>query len=186
MFPIKDENPTRTFPFVNYALIAANIAAYVWQSLLMRQSGDTAIVTGYGLVATRLLVDPLGEGFTIFTSMFMHGGWGHLASNMLFLYIFGDNVEDAMGHGRYFLYYLACGVAAGLVQVAVGPHSSVPMVGASGAIAAVNEPGHRTCTAMNVWANAQATTVNVAPVAHSSSRVTKRSRNMYRSRAKLV
>src|SRR5215213_5037244 len=99
MFPIKDQNPTRTFPFVNYLLIAGNVAAYVWETLLIQQNGEAAVVSGYGLVATRLLTDPLGELFTVFSSMFMHGGILHLASNMLFLHIFGDNVEDSLGHG---------------------------------------------------------------------------------------
>jgi membrane associated rhomboid family serine protease len=137
MFPIKDENPTRTFPFVNYLLIAANIAAYVWQSLLIRHSGEAAIVTGYGLVATRLFSDPLGEGFTIFTSMFMHGGLAHLGGNLLYLYIFGDNVEDSLGHGRYLGFYLLGGIAAAATQIITGIDSPVAMVGASGAISGV-------------------------------------------------
>ena len=137
MFPIKDQNPTRTFPFVNYLLIAANIAAYVWESLLIRQSGEAAIVTGYGLVATRLLTDPLGEGFTIFTSMFMHGGLAHLGGNLLYLYIFGDNVEDSLGHGRYIGFYVLSGIAAAAAQILTGIDSPIAMVGASGAISGV-------------------------------------------------
>jgi len=113
MFPIKDENPTRTFPFVNYLLIAANIAAYVWETLLIQQGGEVAVVSGYGLVARRLLTDPAGEAFTVFTSMFMHGGLAHLGGNMLFLYIFGDNVEDTLGHKRYIGFYLLAGIAIG-------------------------------------------------------------------------
>jgi membrane associated rhomboid family serine protease len=137
MLPIGDQNPTRTTPFVNYLLLLLNVGAFVWQFLIMAAGGEAWVIPGYGLVATRLLNDPFGEAFTIFTSMFMHGGWGHLISNMLYLYIFGDNVEDAMGHTRYVLFYLLCGVAAGLVQVAIGPSSTIPMVGASGAIAGV-------------------------------------------------
>ncbi|HYO96070.1 MAG TPA: rhomboid family intramembrane serine protease [Polyangiaceae bacterium] len=137
MLPIGDHNPTRTTPFVNYLLLAMNVLAFVWQYILMAAGGEAWVVPGYGLVPTRLTNDPLGEAFTLFTSMFMHGGWGHLGGNMLYLYIFGDNVEDAMGHTRYLLYYLACGAAAGLVQVAIGPSSTIPMVGASGAIAGV-------------------------------------------------
>ena len=86
MFPIKDQNPTRTFPFVNYLLIAVNLAAYVWQTLLVQQNGEVAVVAGYGLVATRLLTDPPGELFTIFTSMFMHGGCSS-GGNLLFLHL---------------------------------------------------------------------------------------------------
>lgn len=137
MLPIGDDNPTRTTPFVNYALLVANIVAFVWQWLLIASGGEAWLIPGYGLVATRFVADPLGEAFTLFTSMFMHGGFMHLAGNMLYLYIFGDNVEDAMGHLRYLAFYLVCGVAAGLVQVAIGPGSTVPMVGASGAIAGV-------------------------------------------------
>jgi membrane associated rhomboid family serine protease len=138
MIPIKDENPTRTFPFVNYLLIALNVAAYVWETQLVRQNGETATVAGYGLVATRLLADPLGEVFTIFTSMFMHGGLAHLGGNMLFLYIFGDNVEDSLGHGRYIVFYLVCGIAAAAAQILTGGlNSPVAMVGASGAISGV-------------------------------------------------
>jgi membrane associated rhomboid family serine protease len=137
MFPIKDQNPTRTFPFVNYGLIALNIAAYIWETLLIQQQGESAIVTGYGLVATRLLTDPAGELFTIFTSMFMHGGLAHLGGNMLFLYIFGDNVEDSLGHGRYLGFYLLSGIAAAAAQVLTGLGSPTAMVGASGAISGV-------------------------------------------------
>lgn len=138
MIPIKDENPTRTFPFVNYLLIAANIAAFVWEWLLIQRDGSSAIITGYGLVATRLAADPLGEAFTVLSSMFMHGGLEHLAGNMLFLYIFGDNVEDSLGHGRYIGFYVLCGAVAAASQLVTGGMSSpIAMVGASGAISGV-------------------------------------------------
>lgn len=137
LLPIKDLNPTRRFPFVNYALIVANVVAYIWESLLIRQHGETAVVAGYGLVATRLVADPSGEFFTVFTSMFMHGGLAHLAGNMLSLYIFGDNVEDALGHRRYLAFYLLAGVAAAVGQLLTGLGSPIAMVGASGAIAGV-------------------------------------------------
>lgn len=138
MIPIKDENPTRTFPLVNYLLIAANVVAFVWEWLLIQQLGGNATIAGYGLVATRLVADPPGEAFTIVTSMFMHGGLGHLGGNMLFLYIFGDNIEDALGHVRYLGFYALCGVAAAAAQLATGGlDSPVPMVGASGAISGV-------------------------------------------------
>jgi len=137
LLPIKDLNPTRTFPFVNYVLIVANVVAYVWEEMLIRQQGEAAVVSGYGLVATRLLAEPSGELFTIFTSMFMHGGVAHLAGNMLSLYIFGDNVEDALGHGRYLAFYLLAGVAAAVGQLLTGLGSPIAMVGASGAIAGV-------------------------------------------------
>jgi membrane associated rhomboid family serine protease len=105
--------------------------------LLVRQYGKTAIVAGYGLVATRLLGDPSGEAFTVFTSMFMHDGLLHIGSNLLFLYIFGDNVEDALGHGRYLGFYLVCGMAAAAAQILTGIDSPVAMIGASGAISGV-------------------------------------------------
>ena len=135
MLPIGDQNPTRTFPFVNYLFLVLNIATFAWEFLLLSAGGEAWVVPGYGLVPVRFVSDPLGEAFTIFTSMFMHGGWAHLGGNLLFLYVFGDNVEDAMGHVRYLLFYLACGVAAALAQVVTDPLSTVPMVGASGAIA---------------------------------------------------
>ncbi len=137
MFPIKDQNPTRTFPFVNWLLIAANVIAYVCQTLLVQQNGEAAVVSGYGLVATRLFSDPAGELFTVFSSMFMHGGLAHLGGNLLFLYIFGDNVEDSLGHGRYIGFYLLSGIAAAVAQILTGVSSPIAMVGASGAISGV-------------------------------------------------
>ena len=137
MIPISDHNPTRTTPYVTYALIAINVLAYVLESWLLAQHGDSYVIAGYGLVPTRIASDPAGELFTVFTSMFMHGGIGHLASNMLFLWIFGDNVEDAVGPIRYILFYLACGMCAAAAQVLTGPASPFAMVGASGAIAGV-------------------------------------------------
>jgi len=135
--PIKDLNPTRTFPFVNYALLAANVLGYLIELSLVRQYGEAAIVGGFGLVPARLLADPSGEAFTILTSMFMHGSLAHLAGNMLFLYIFGDNVEDSLGHVRYLGFYLVSGLAAAAAQTLVNVGSPGAMLGASGAIAGV-------------------------------------------------
>ncbi len=137
MLPLKDQNPTRTFPFVNYLLIAANVVGYLLEISMIRESGEAAVVNGYGLVATRLLSDPLGEAFTLFTSMFMHGGLAHLGGNLLYLHIFGDNVEDSLGHGRYLGFYLLVGLAAAATQIVTGPSSPIAMVGASGAISGV-------------------------------------------------
>jgi membrane associated rhomboid family serine protease len=137
MLPIGDRNPTRTTPVVNYALIGLNIAVFLWETILLFGGGSSWLLPGYGLVPTRLANDPSGEAFTIVTSMFLHDGWGHLAGNMLFLYIFGDNVEDSVGHVRYAGFYLLSGVGAAAAQVLVDPASPIPMVGASGAIAGV-------------------------------------------------
>jgi membrane associated rhomboid family serine protease len=135
-FPLRDENPTERVPFVNYGLIALNIAAflYTWPSIAQ---GQWWILPGYGLVPTRIVADPGGEAFTVLTSMFMHGGWGHLASNMLFLHIFGDNLEDMLGHAKFLAFYLVCGAFAAFTQIVIDAQSPVPVVGASGAIAGV-------------------------------------------------
>jgi membrane associated rhomboid family serine protease len=137
MIPISDQNPTRTTPYVTYLLIALNIFAFLLERQLIGNHGESYVISGYGLVPTRISADPSGEAFTIFTSMFMHGGLGHLAGNLLFLWIFGDNVEDAIGHLRYIAFYLLCGVCAALAQVLTNIGSQAPMVGASGAIAGV-------------------------------------------------
>jgi membrane associated rhomboid family serine protease len=132
MIPLRDINPVRTTPFVNYVLILGNVAAFVKLASL-----PPWYEPGYALVPARFLADPLGEAFTIVTSMFMHANLMHLGGNLLFLWIFGDNVEDALGHGRYLSFYLLGGLVAALAQVATSGASPVPMVGASGAIAAV-------------------------------------------------
>jgi membrane associated rhomboid family serine protease len=137
VLPIGDRNPTRTTPFVNYALLFINIAVFVLERSIITQGGEAWLVPGYGLVPTRFMNDVPGEAFTIFTSMFMHGGWLHLGGNMLFLYIFGDNVEDSVGHLRYLVFYLLSGIGAAAAQVLTNPASQLPMVGASGAIAGV-------------------------------------------------
>ncbi len=136
MIPVRDDNPSATTPVVNYALLLANCAAFLVQIALVH-AGAAWVVPGYGLVPARITQDPTGEAFTVLTSMFMHGGWEHLGGNLLFLYIFGDNVEDALGHGRYLAFYLLSGLAAAGAQVFIDPTSSIPMVGASGAIAGV-------------------------------------------------
>ncbi|WP_028460000.1 rhomboid family intramembrane serine protease [Chloroflexus sp. Y-396-1] len=137
MLPLKDTIPSRSFPIVNWALLVANVVVF----LLM--VGDNRLteawIAALALVPARFLANPTdpAELITIFTSMFMHGGWFHLFSNMLALYIFGDNVEDRMGSQRYFLFYLICGIAAALVHVMFNPTSPIPTVGASGALSGV-------------------------------------------------
>jgi membrane associated rhomboid family serine protease len=137
MIPISDQNPTRTTPYVTYLLITLNVLAFLLERQLIGSHGESYVIAGYGLVPTRVSADPSGEAFTVFTSMFMHGGFGHLGGNLLFLWIFGDNVEDAIGHFRYVAFYLLCGVCAALAQILTNVASQAPMVGASGAIAGV-------------------------------------------------
>ncbi|MEW9919394.1 rhomboid family intramembrane serine protease [Marimonas sp. MJW-29] len=136
MFPIRDHNPSGRIPFVTYILMAANIGIFLsYVPILGDERAIGAFYNAYALVPARI---GQGYGFEgLFTSMFLHGGWMHLAGNMLFLWIYGDNVEDEMGHIPFLLFYLVVGVAAGLTQVAIEPTSRVPMVGASGAIAGV-------------------------------------------------
>jgi membrane associated rhomboid family serine protease len=136
--PIRDHLPTRTVPVVNYALIVANIAVFV----LERNSAATgmsmeAFDHRWGLVPAQFFANPVGAAPTVLTSMFLHGSIGHIAGNMLFLWIFGDNVEDALGSARYLLFYLLGGVCAAFAQSIADPTSTLPMVGASGAISAV-------------------------------------------------
>ena len=134
-FPLRDENPTERTPFVNYGLIALNIGVFIYTGLL--RGGAIWLEAGYGLVPTRISADPLGEAFTVLTSMFMHHGVAHLGYNMVFLHVFGDNLEDLMGHGRYLAFYLVSGLVAAVAQTSIDLLSPVPMVGASGAISGV-------------------------------------------------
>jgi membrane associated rhomboid family serine protease len=137
MIPIRDINPTRRFPVVTVALIVLNVAVFAFELLLPSQSMLDSFAFTWGLVPALLAqFDPFAF-VTIFTSMFIHGGPMHLASNMLYLWIFGDNIEWALGSVRFVLFYLLCGVGAALGQVLVGPNSTIPMVGASGAISGV-------------------------------------------------
>ncbi|HMA96839.1 MAG TPA: rhomboid family intramembrane serine protease [Polyangiaceae bacterium] len=134
MIPLRDDNPTRTVPFVTYLIIAMNVVVWGWQ-VVSEWSGVSWLTAAYGVVPRRLFADPLGEAFTIVSSMFMHGDWGHIAGNMLFLYVFGDNVEDRLGHSRYIAFYVLSGACAALAHAAIDPSAMTPMVGASGAIA---------------------------------------------------
>lgn len=136
MFPIRDHNPSGRTPFVTYALILANVGIFLSYSPLMQN--DQQIMRfyfDYALIPARVSE---GQGLAGFvTSMFLHGGWMHLIGNMLFLFIFGDNMEDEMGHTRFTLFYLAAGLGAGFIHYLSMPGSPVPTVGASGAIAGV-------------------------------------------------
>lgn len=136
MIPIRDENPTRTIPFVNYGLIGINLLVFIWQ-ISLGPDGD-ALVSQMALIPANVTrgLDP-GDARAILTSMFMHAGVAHLLGNMLYLWIFGDNVEDALGHLRYLLFYLAGGFVASFAHILLYPTSTIPTVGASGAIAGV-------------------------------------------------
>ena len=133
MLPIGDDDTARrTVPLVTYAVIALNILFF-----FVEQSGGDAFVVKWAFVPRRFLANPSGDVPTLFTSMFMHAGWLHLGGNMLYLWIFGDNVEDRFGHLKFIIFYLLCGLAATVAQLAFSLGSNVPNLGASGAIAGV-------------------------------------------------
>lgn len=136
MLPLQDTVRSRSVPVINWTLIALNVLSFLL--LLSLGPRAEAVVTVLGVVPRRLLAHfNLASLITIFTSMFLHGGWVHLFSNMLALYIFGDNVEDRMGSVRYLLFYLFCGAAAAIVHVVFNPNLPLPTIGASGAISGV-------------------------------------------------
>lgn len=164
MIPIRDNIPSRSFPFVNNAIILICVVAFLLQ---LANSEQGALVDSYGMVPARLMhpgevietiqqvpvQTPYGiqvrevvrqtspaaipEWLTLFTCMFLHGGWMHMLGNMWFLYIFGDNVEDCFGHVGYLLFYVGCGLLAGITHLLTGPDSAIPTIGASGAIAGI-------------------------------------------------
>ena len=135
MFPIRDHNPSGRTPFVTYALIAANVVVFLGYWLTLTENELGWFFVNWGLVPG--LVMQGDQWHTIITSMFLHGGWMHIIGNMLFLFIFGDNLEDEMGHMPFAAFYFASGLAAAALQTLSDPGSPVPMVGASGAIAGV-------------------------------------------------
>jgi membrane associated rhomboid family serine protease len=155
VFPIRDDNPQTLAPVATIVIVALNCAAWAMLQGLGTSPTLSQSVCAWGLIpgellqtatpGTRFQLDPgttcvigaHGQPLTLLTSMFMHGGWMHLIGNMWFLWIFGDNVEGAMGHLRFVVFYLLCGLAAAVTQVAVDPASTIPMVGASGAIGGV-------------------------------------------------
>jgi len=141
MIPISDENPASRTPLVNWAILATCIAAFLWQ-LSLGPDGEATIRSlgftprdffrrGFGGDAEA------GPWLTLVTSMFLHGGLMHIGGNMLYLWIFGNNIEDALGHARFLVFYLICGVAAALAQAVSEPETTIPMIGASGAISGV-------------------------------------------------
>jgi membrane associated rhomboid family serine protease len=133
MFPIGDDDTSRiTIPLVTYALVILNVIFFI-----IELSGGESFIGKWAFVPSRFLANPLGNFLTLFTSMFMHAGWVHLGGNMLYLWIFGDNVEDRFGHIKFTIFYLLCGLAATFAQLAFNIGSNVPNLGASGAIAGV-------------------------------------------------
>jgi membrane associated rhomboid family serine protease len=139
MIPYKDDNPTRTFPYITIGLIAANAVIFLLQ---MTSSADLRqTVFAYGAIPQFILtfktVQPIHPFLTIFTSMFMHGGILHIFGNMLYLWIFGDNIEDRLGHIRFLIFYLLCGIAAAYSHAITEPSSILPMIGASGAVSGI-------------------------------------------------
>ena len=145
VIPLHDDNPSATRPYVTVGIMIACVLAYVAQHLLMSETGAMQAAYAFGLVPAVLTgremlppeIQMIPAWLTVLTSMFMHGGFWHLAGNMLYLWVFGNNIEDAMGHGRFLGFYLLCGVAAVFAQVLPNPGSTIPMVGASGAISGV-------------------------------------------------
>jgi membrane associated rhomboid family serine protease len=144
VIPLRDDNPVYSTPVMTYALVASCIVVFLWQVSLGPVDFNRAIFTlgvipavlfGHAQLPPEVAVVP--PTATVFTSMFLHGGWLHLAGNMLYLWIFGDNIEDRMGRARFLVFYLVCGVAAVLAQALPAPETRVPMVGASGAISGV-------------------------------------------------
>lgn len=143
MFPLHDDNPTDTTPVITVALIVACVLIFLWQ-LSLGEAIQNAVYT-FGVIPAVLFqikslppeIASVPSWSTVFTSMFLHGSWMHLIGNMLFLWIFGNNVEDAMGHARYVVFYLVCGMVAVFAQALPDPQSEIPMIGASGAISGV-------------------------------------------------
>ena len=142
MFPIKDDNPTESRPYVTCALIGLNILIFFYQ-IGLEENIRTSLILEYGFKPSQLFSNANSMNLkqssllTIFTSMFLHGGLFHLLGNMLFLWIYGNNVEDSMGHIKFLIFYLLCGLAASLLQAIVSFNSSIPMIGASGAVSGV-------------------------------------------------
>jgi len=141
-FPLKDENPTKTFPYMTILLIIINTIIFIVELSFGRYRNY--VVAGYGVIPFEIThaVDidpkvPLGPYITLITSLFLHGSFWHLAGNMWFLWIFGNNIEDIVGHSKFLMFYMLGGIAASFLQILVNPSSSIPVIGASGAISAI-------------------------------------------------
>ncbi|MBH0194073.1 MAG: rhomboid family intramembrane serine protease [Nitrospira sp.] len=145
MIPLHDDNPTERFPFITIIFIAVCVSVFLYQESLPQKPGEAfvfhygaipAMVFGHAALPENTAV-AIPASLTLLTSMFLHGGWMHLLGNMLYLWIFGNNIEDSMGHAKYIVFYILCGVLAALAHAMTDPSSQIPMVGASGAISAV-------------------------------------------------
>ncbi|MGF1455519.1 MAG: rhomboid family intramembrane serine protease [Alphaproteobacteria bacterium] len=145
MFPLRDHNPAARTPVVTLALLACCVAVFAYQLTLVGENAQRAFVFSYGMIPAHLFgyatlpadLEKVPAELTVITSMFLHGGLFHLGGNMLFLWIFGDNVEDAMGSVAFLLFYISCGIAAAMAQALLTPDSTIPMIGASGAISGI-------------------------------------------------
>lgn len=148
MIPLKDDVPSRTFPIVNISLIIINVVVFVFE--LMLGEDLQGFIEQFGVIPAKYFYQGMlletgdviyfsdsGRVLPLFSSIFLHGGWLHLFGNMLYLWIFGDNVEDRMGHFRYLIFYILCGLAASFSHIMMNPDSTIPTIGASGAIAGV-------------------------------------------------
>jgi membrane associated rhomboid family serine protease len=134
MIPLYDKLRPRRFPWITWALIGLNGLVFYYE-LTLGETGLYRLIQAWGLIPSHLLANPQTAWITVFSSMFIHGGWFHLISNMWMLLIFGDNIEDRLGGARYLAFYLLSGIAAALLQIFLIPASGMPIVGASGAIA---------------------------------------------------
>ncbi len=139
MIPYKDDNPTRTFPFITISIIVANVLVFLYE--VMAPAGMEKLTYSYGTIPYYILsfekVQPINPVLSIFSGMFMHGGVFHIAGNMLYLWIFGNNIEDKLGHLRFIFFYILCGIVAAYANAIAAPHSLIPMIGASGAISGI-------------------------------------------------
>jgi membrane associated rhomboid family serine protease len=137
MIPLRDNNPTRRTPILTIILIIINVAVFLYTNSLSARA-QALVFRDYGLIPLKITAAlSATTAQTFITSMFLHGGWLHIAGNMLFLWIFGNNIEDRLGKIRFILFYVVCGILAGLAQIAIDPKSPIPEIGASGAIAGV-------------------------------------------------
>jgi membrane associated rhomboid family serine protease len=139
LIPYKDDNPTSSIPYVTVGIIVLNMIVFLYE--ILSPPGIEKIVYAYGAIPQYILtfdkVQPIHPALTIFSAMFMHGGVFHIAGNMLYLWIFGNNIEDRLGHIRFIFFYLCCGIASAYAHAITDPHSHTPMIGASGAISGV-------------------------------------------------